>query len=68
MIYFLIVLCIMDILDQVRLFLINMCCYCSGSGREKKVVDKYELLYSEYENLHGEGFSNLEIYDIVYCR
>ena len=24
--------------------------------------------YSEYENLHGEGFSNLEIYDIVYCR
>lgn len=56
----------MDILYQVRLFLINMC--CSGSGREKKVVDKYELLYSEYENLHGEVFSNLEIYDIVYCR
>jgi len=38
------------------LFLINMCCYCSGPGREKKVVDKYELLYSEYETCMVKGF------------
>jgi len=58
MIYFLIVLCKV-IFDYYVLF---------GIWEKKKVVDKYELLYSEYENLHVEGFSNLEIYDIVYCR
>lgn len=54
-------------IDGVRLFLINICCYCSGS-RRKKVIDKNEILYSYYADLKSMGYSNLKIYDVMFCR
>ena len=51
MIYFLIVL-----LDQVMLFLINMCCYCSGSGREKKWLISMSCCIQNMKTCMVKGF------------